>query len=198
MAGLDTDAVLVDAFDVEQAVLAGPRHRGVDMTCEQGNRRLLIEAGVADDPSECGLVFPRAKAIEPFGRDVRRCDPGLVEQARLAAVEQVHGGRRLDRQDLRVREREEKVAFLRVLAREGARPLFVRLALHEDVKRFLRREDGGVAVEFTPDGRNDSVAGGRQAFRINLWEQTPRLQAILLRWYTTLHATLPQDQPYRL
>lgn len=161
VAGLDLDAGLVDTFDVEQAVLARLGHRGVDVTLEQGNRGLPVEAGVADDPAQSGLVFPRAKAIEPFGRDVRRRDPGLVEQAHLVAVKQVHGGRHLDRHDLRVREREEKVAFLRVFAHEGARPLLVRLALHKDVERHLRREDSGVAVEFAPDGRKDFFAGGR-------------------------------------
>lgn len=131
------------------------------MSGAQGDRRLLVDAGVADDPAEGGLVFPRAKTIEPFGRDVRRRDPGLVEQAHHVAVKQVHGGRRLDRNDLRVREREEKVAFLRVFAREGAWPLLVRLALHEDVERLFRREHGGVAVEFATDGRKDFFAGGR-------------------------------------
>ena len=161
VAGLDLDAGFVCAFDVEQAVLASLGHRGIDVTGEQGDRRLLVDAGVADDPAESSIVFPRAKTVEPFGRDVRRRDPGLVEQTCLVAVKQVHSGRRLDRHDLRVREREEKVAFLRVFAREGARPLLVRLALHEDVERLLRRERSGVAVEFAPDGRNDSVAGGR-------------------------------------
>ncbi len=161
VAGLDLHAGLVEAFDVEQAVLASLGHRGIDMTGMQDDRRLLVDAGVADDPAEGGFVFPRAKTIEPLGRDVRRRNPGVVEQTRLVVVKQVHGGRLLDRHDLRVREREEKVAFLRVFARKGARALLVRLALHEDVDRLFRREHGGVAVEFATGGRKDFFAGGR-------------------------------------
>lgn len=158
VAGLDLDTGLIDAFDIEEAVLARLGQCSIDMTSKQSGTRLLVEAGIADDPAEGDLVFTRAKAIKPFGRDVRRRNPGLVEQARLVAVKHVHGGRRLDRYDLPVREREEKVAFLRVFARKGARPLLVRLALHEDVERLFRREYGGIVVEFASDGRNDSDA----------------------------------------